>query len=141
AKGLSLVYAIVFAAVTVFAMAFFLPGVQANGMSSAINLAWGVPTWATAIVVVILLAFIVIGGVKRIAMFAAYIVPPMAVLYILAALAVYFVNYEQIPMVFGEIFGSAFGLHPVFGAIVGTAVKWGVQRGIYSNEAGQGTAP
>ena len=137
----SLIYAIVFAIVTVFAMAFFLPGVQANGMSSAINQAWGVPTWATAIAVVILLAFIVIGGVKRIAMFAAYIVPPMAVLYVLASLVVLFVNFGDIPRVFGLIFGSAFGTDAVFGAIVGLAIKWGVQRGIYSNEAGQGTGP
>ena len=60
ARTLSLVYAIVFAVVTVFAMSFFLPGVQANGMSSALNSAWGIPTWATAIGIVIALAFIVI---------------------------------------------------------------------------------
>ncbi|MGO1166861.1 MAG: alanine/glycine:cation symporter family protein [Janibacter sp.] len=141
APTFSLVYAIVFAIVTVLAMALFLPGVQANGMSSAINLAWGVPTWATAIVVVILLAFIVIGGVKRIARFASYVVPPMAILFILAALVVFFVNFEDIPMVFGTIFGGAFGTDAVFGGIVGMAIKWGVQRGIYSNEAGQGTGP
>ena len=141
AKTFSLVYAIAFAAVTVFAMAFFLPGVQANGMSSAINLAWDVPTWVTAIVVVILLAFIVIGGVKRIATFAAYVVPPMAVLYILAALVVFVANWQDIPDVFGLIFSSAFGAQAVFGSIIGMAIKWGVQRGIYSNEAGQGTGP
>lgn len=141
AKSLSLLYGVVFAITTVFAMSFFLPGVQANGMSSAIHNAWGVPTWATAIGVVILLAFIVIGGVKRIALFAAYVVPPMAVLYILAALVVFLVNFGDIPEVFGLIFGSAFGTDAVFGAIVGLAIKWGVQRGIYSNEAGQGTGP
>lgn len=141
ARTLSLVYAIVFAVVTVFAMSFFLPGVQANGMSSAIESAWGVPTWATAIGVVIALAFIVIGGVKRIAAFAAFVVPPMAVLYILFALVVFFVNIDQIGHVFGEIFSGAFGGHAVYGAIIGQAVKWGVQRGIYSNEAGQGTGP
>ena len=137
----SLIYGVLFAAVTVFAMAFFLPGVQANGMSSAIEMAWGVPTWVTAIGVVILLAFIVIGGVKRIAVFAANVVPAMAVLYILAALVVFFVNFERIPDVFSLIFGSAFGADAVFGAIVGLAIKWGVQRGIYSNESGQGTGP
>ena len=141
APTLSLVYAIAFAAVTVFAMAFFLPGVQANGMSSAINAAWDVPTWATAIGIVIFLAFIVIGGVKRIAAFAAFVVPPMAVLYILAALVVFFVNFDQIGTVFSEIFSGAFGTHSIYGAIIGMAVKWGVQRGIYSNEAGQGTGP
>lgn len=141
APGLSLAFGVLFAITTIFAMSFFLPGVQANGLSSAMNSAWGVPTWATAIGMVILLAFIVIGGVKRIAMFAAYVVPLMAILYILAALVVFFVNFDQIPHVFGEIFSGAFGMHAIYGAIIGLAIKWGVQRGIYSNEAGQGTGP
>src|SRR5699024_2158732 len=89
----SLIYAVLFAAFTVFAMAFFLLGVPANGMSSAIEMAWCVPTWVTAIGVVILLAFIVNGGVKRCAVFAANVVPAMAVLYILASLVVFFVNF------------------------------------------------
>lgn len=141
ARTLSLAYAVTFAIFTVFAMSFFLPGVQANGMSSALNSAWGIPTWATAIGIVIALAFIVIGGVKRIATFAAFAVPPMAILYILVALVVFFVNVDQIGHVFSEIFSGAFGAHAVYGAIIGQAVKWGVQRGIYSNEAGQGTGP
>lgn len=141
APGLSLGFGVLFAITTIFAMSFFLPGVQANGLSSAMKSAWDVPTWATAIGMVILLAFIVIGGVKRIAMFAAYVVPPMAILYILAALLVFFVNFDQIPHVFGEIFSGAFGMHAIYGAIIGLAIKWGVQRGIYSNEAGQGTGP
>lgn len=141
APGLSLAFGVLFACVSILAMSFFLPGVQANGVSSAMNNAWGFPKWATAIGMVILLAFIVVGGVKRIAMFAAYVVPPMAILYILAALLVFFVNFDQIPHVFGEIFSGAFGMHAVYGAIIGLAIKWGVQRGIYSNEAGQGTGP
>jgi AGCS family alanine or glycine:cation symporter len=141
ARGLSLTYGILFAVVTILAMSFFLPGVQANGMASAIDNAWGVPTWVTAIGLVILLAFIVIGGVKRIANFAVVVVPTMALLYILIAVIVFFVNFTEIPRVFELIFGSAFGAQPVFGAILGLAVKWGVQRGIYSNEAGQGTGP
>jgi AGCS family alanine or glycine:cation symporter len=141
ARGLSLAYGIVFAVVTILAMSFFLPGVQANGMASAINNVWGVPTWATAIGLVILLAFIVIGGVKRIAHFTVIVVPTMALLYILIAVVVFFVNFTEIPRVFELIFSSAFGVQPVFGAILGLAVKWGVQRGIYSNEAGQGTGP
>ncbi|MEU4362654.1 alanine/glycine:cation symporter family protein [Promicromonospora sp. NPDC023987] len=141
ARGLSLTYGIIFAVVTILAMSFFLPGVQANGMASAIDNAWGIPTWVTAIGLVILLAFIVIGGVKRIAHFAVIVVPVMALLYILIAVVVFFMNFSEIPRVFGLIFGSAFGVQPIFGAILGLAVKWGVQRGIYSNEAGQGTGP
>ena len=122
-------------------MSYFLPGVQANGMASAIDNAWGVPAWVTAIGLVILLGFIVIGGVKRIARFAVIVVPVMAILYVLIALVVFFLNFSEIPRVFGLIFGSAFGIQPIFGAIIGLAIKWGVQRGIYSNEAGQGTGP
>ena len=136
-----LVYAIVFSIVTVVAMCFFLPGVQGNGMASAAYEAWGLPHWVTAVGVVILLAFIIIGGVKRIAHFAVLVVPIMAILYIIAALIVFFVNFDQIPHVFGLIFSSAFGGHAVFGAIVGKAVEMGVKRGLYSNEAGQGTGP
>jgi AGCS family alanine or glycine:cation symporter len=140
-RGLSVFYGILFAAVTILAMSFFLPGVQANGMASAIENAWGVPTWITAIGLVILLGFIVLGGVKRIASFAVIVVPVMAILYILIALIVLFMNFTDIPRVFGLIFSSAFGVQPIFGAIIGLAIKWGVQRGIYSNEAGQGTGP
>ena len=135
------VYAVVFAIVTAFATSYFLPGVQANGMAAAMGEAWGVAHWVVALGAVILLAFIVIGGVKRIATFAVYVVPVMAVLYIVLALIVFFVNFDQIPHVFSLIFSSAFGSHAVFGAILGMAVQWGVQRGIYSNEAGQGTGP
>ena len=141
AAGFMKVYAIVFAIVTVFAMSFFLPGVQANGMAVSMEEAWGFPTWGVAVGAVILLAFIVIGGVKRIATFAVIVVPVMAVLYIILALVVFFVNFRQIPEVFGLIFSSAFGMHSVFGAILGLAVQMGVKRGIYSNEAGQGTGP
>jgi len=141
ARGLSLAYGIIFAVVTILAMSFFLPGVQANGLASAIDNAWNIPTWVTAIGLVILLAFIVIGGVKRIAHFAVIAVPTMALLYILIAVIVFVVNFTEIPRVFELIFSSASGVQPVFGAILGLAVKWGVQRGIYSNEAGQGTGP
>ncbi len=140
-RGLSIFYGILFAATTILAMSFFLPGVQANGMASAINNAWGVPTWITAIALVILLGFIVLGGVKRIANFAVIVVPVMAIVYILIALVVLFMNFTDIPRVFGLIFSSAFGVQPIFGAVIGLAIKWGVQRGIYSNEAGQGTGP
>ncbi|WP_010532903.1 alanine/glycine:cation symporter family protein [Brachybacterium squillarum] len=136
-----LVYAIAFAGVTVLAMCFFLPGVQANGVSSAIYEAWNVPHWVTAVGLVIALAFIIIGGVKRIASFAVVVVPVMAILYIIAAMIVFFVNFDQIGHVFATIFSSAFGTHAVFGAIIGQAIMQGVKRGLYSNEAGQGTGP
>ncbi len=135
------VYGVLFAIVTIFATSYFLPGVQANGVAAAVEQAWSVESWIVAVAMVILLAFIVVGGVKRIATFAVYVVPVMAVLYIVLALIILFLNADQIPVVFGSIFSSAFGMDAVFGAIVGLAIQWGVRRGVYSNEAGQGTGP
>lgn len=141
ASGLFKVYASVFAFVSVLALTLFMPGVQANGMSSAIANAWGVEPWVTGVGIVIVLGFIIIGGVKRIATFAAVVVPFMAILYILAAIVIAIMNAHMLGEVLHLIFSSAFGLHATFGAIIGSAVEWGVKRGIYSNEAGQGTGP
>ena len=135
------VYGVLFAIVTIFATSYFLPGVQANGVAAAVEQAWNVEPWIVAVAMVIVLAFIVVGGVKRIATFAVYVVPLMAVLYIVLALIILVLNADQIPVVFGSIFSSAFGMDAVFGAIVGLAIQWGVRRGVYSNEAGQGTGP
>src|SRR3546814_14234043 len=68
-------------------------------------------------------------------------VPFMAVAYLLVALVIMVLNYERLPAMFELIISSAFDLHAGFGAMLGLAVEWGVKRGIYSNEAGQGTGP
>ncbi|VEG53406.1 amino acid carrier protein [Mycolicibacterium aurum] len=135
------VYGYVFAAVTILAMGLLLPSVQSNSMASAMNSAWGWSKWWVAVGIVIVLAFVIIGGVKRIATFASIVVPFMAVVYIVLALIIVLMNAGEIPGVLSLIFSSAFGLDSAFGAILGSAVMWGVKRGIYSNEAGQGTGP
>lgn len=141
-KGIGLKwYAWVFAVATVIATGFLLPGVQANSIALGLGVAWGVPPAATAAGIVVALAFIIFGGVKRIARFAEIVVPFMALAYILVALLILFLNIGQLPRVLGLIFGSAFGANAAFGAVLGLAVEWGVKRGIYSNEAGQGTGP
>jgi AGCS family alanine or glycine:cation symporter len=134
-------YAVTFAVATVLATGILLPGVQANGISTAFHNAWGVPTWVSAAGIVVALAFIIFGGVTRIARFAELVVPFMALAYLLAAAIVMVINASQIPEMVALIFGSAFGLHAGFGAVLGLAVEWGVKRGVYSNEAGQGTGP
>lgn len=141
-SGLFKVYASLFAFATVLACGFFLPGVQANGIATSMEGAFpAVHPWMTATGITILLAFIVVGGVKRIAVFASIVVPVMAIIYIVLAIIVAFINIGMLGEIINLIFSSAFGLHATFGAIVGTAVEWGVKRGIYSNEAGQGTGP
>jgi AGCS family alanine or glycine:cation symporter len=103
--------------------------------------AFNIPVEYTGVLVCLLLGLIIFGGVKRIGKVAEIVVPFMAGGYILMALIIIFYNYEKIPETFGLIFKSAFALEPTFAGIFGMAVSWGVKRGIYSNEAGQGTAP
>ncbi|MDR7191688.1 alanine/glycine:cation symporter family protein [Luteimonas terrae] len=134
-------YAWLFAIVTIVATGFLLPGVQANGIAAAAQNAWGLPPAVTAAIVVVGLGFIIFGGVKRIARFAEIVVPFMALAYILVALVILFLNVSAVPEMFGLILRSAFGLEAGMGAVLGLAIEWGVKRGIYSNEAGQGTGP
>lgn len=134
-------YAWIFALSTAIAMGLLLPGVQANSIAAGLNNAWGVEPAVTAAVMVVLLGFIIFGGVKRIAAFAGVVVPFMALAYILVALVIVFLNIQQVPAMIALIFKSAFGLEAGFGAILGLAVEWGVKRGVYSNEAGQGSGP
>ncbi|HEY4530493.1 MAG TPA: alanine/glycine:cation symporter family protein [Luteimonas sp.] len=134
-------YAWLFAVATIVATGFFLPGVQSNGIASGMANAWGIPPAVTATGVVIALGFIIFGGVKRIARFAEFVVPFMALAYMLVAFVIMVLNAEQVPQMIALIFRSAFGLEAGFGAMLGLAVEWGVKRGIYSNEAGQGTGP
>jgi len=141
-KGLGVKwYAILFAIVTIVATGVLLPGVQANSIAESLKTAAGVDTMVTGIALAVVLAFIIFGGVKRIARFAEFVVPFMALGYILVACAIVAMNIEQLPGVLKLIFTSAFGLDAGFGAILGLAIQWGVKRGVYSNEAGQGTGP
>ncbi len=134
-------YAVLFAISTMLACTIFLPGVQANSIAESMNNAFGVHPLFVGIVVAILLAIIIIGGVKRIGKFAEVTVTFMAASYILMAIVIIFFNIDQVPSALKLIVSSAFGTDATFGAIIGSAISWGVKRGLYSNEAGQGTAP
>lgn len=134
-------YAWLFAVVTIVACGFLLPIVQVNTLAVSMTNAFGVPPLLIAALVTIALGLIIFGGVKRIASFAEVVVPFMALAYLLVAVVIMAVNAERLPAMFELIMSSAFGLHAGFGAMLGLAVEWGVKRGIYSNEAGQGTGP
>lgn len=134
-------YAIIFAISAIIAMGCFLPGIQANSIASAMTNAFGVPAPVTGGVVALLLGLIIFGGVKRIGKVAEIVVPFMAIAYILVSLVIIVINLDKVPGVFALIFSSAFSTNAAFGAIIGQAIMWGVKRGIYSNEAGQGTGP
>ncbi len=141
-KGLGVKwYAAIFAILTIISAGLLLPGVQSNAIASSAFNAYAIPTNYTGIGIVVLLILIIFGGVKRLGSVAEFVVPFMAGGYILMTLVIIAMNYHQIPEVFSLIFSSAFSLDATFGGIIGMAIAWGVKRGIYSNEAGQGTAP
>ncbi len=143
-------YAWIFALVTIFACGVLLPGVQSNSIGNASALAVGGDSmisffgddvsavkFTTGLIVVGVLGFIIFGGVKRIAHVTQVIVPFMALGYIVMALGIIIYHIAELPAIIALIVGDAF--NPMAG--VGAAIGWGVKRGIYSNEAGQGSGP
>jgi AGCS family alanine or glycine:cation symporter len=134
-------FAILFAVVSIISAGILLPGVQANSVADGIQNAFEIETWKSGIVVSLIFGAIVFGGVKRIAKFTEFVVPIMAVIYIIIVLVIIVIDIDQLPGVIALVFKSAFNMEAGFGAVFGLAIQWGVKRGIYSNEAGQGTAP
>ena len=141
-KGLGLRwYAIIFAVATVVSCGLLLPGIQSNSIAAAFQNGFSIPAWITGVAVTATLGLVIFGGAKRIGRVAERVVPFMAIAYIIMALVVIAVDYDRVPEMFRLVFSSAFGMHEAFGGIVGSAIAWGVKRGIYSNEAGQGSSP
>lgn len=143
-------YAWIFALATILACGLLLPTVQSNSIGNAVEMTFGAGTMVdtvlgpissakmyTAVGIVLLLGFIIFGGVKRIASFTQVVVPFMALAYIIIAIVIIAMNIDKLPGVFMLIINDAFS--PMAG--VGAAIGWGVKRGVYSNEAGQGTGP
>jgi AGCS family alanine or glycine:cation symporter len=143
-------YAWTFALATILACGVLLPVVQSNGIGDAMVNVFGTSGSVnsfmgalpltkvyTAVFIVILLGFIIFGGVKRIASFTQVVVPFMALAYIIIACSIIALHIDALPRVFMLIVSDAFSPMAGFGAAIG----WGVKRGVYSNEAGQGTGP
>nr|WP_289057031.1 alanine/glycine:cation symporter family protein [uncultured Psychrobacter sp.] len=126
-----------------FGLAF--NGVQANTIAQATNEAFGVPTWMTGLVLVALVAPVVFGGLRSVARIAGKIVPIMAILYILLALFIIITNLSQFPAAIALIVKSAFGFEQAAGGVIGYGIAQaminGIKRGLFSNEAGMGSAP
>jgi len=126
-----------------FGLAF--NGVQSNTIAQATNEAFGVPTWMTGVVLVVLVAPVVFGGLRSVARIAGKIVPVMAILYILLALFIIVTNFSQFPAAIAFIVKSAFGFEQAAGGVIGYGIAQaminGIKRGLFSNEAGMGSAP
>ena len=119
--------------------------VQANSVAAALSTNFDIPAWVTGVVMMVLVGLVLMGGIKRIAEVAGKLVPLMTIFYITAGVAVLIVHIDQVPAAFSLIIHSAF--NPVAaqggfaGAAVWAAIRFGVARGVFSNEAGLGSAP
>ncbi len=119
--------------------------VQSNTISGILNTQYGVPTWLVGIFLIGLLMCITLGGLKRVADIATSLVPTMSIFYIVIGILVILLNIGQVPAVFALIFSEAFSMQAVAGGtggyVMAKAMQFGITRGMYSNEAGEGTAP
>ncbi|WP_347861358.1 sodium:alanine symporter family protein [Salimicrobium sp. PL1-032A] len=115
--------------------------VQANSVSDAMAETFSVPTWITGILLLVFAGLVLLGGIRSIGRVTAFFVPIMAVFYIIGALIIIITNFELVGPAFGTIFTDAFTANAVGGGLLGTAIRYGVARGVFSNEAGLGSAP
>lgn len=132
---------ILFAVIITFCFGFVFNSVQSNTIALAFEDAFGTNQTVVGIVLAVLTAAVIFGGVHRIAKVSQIVVPIMAVIYILLALVIMIMNVSEIPAVFSIIIKSAFGLEEAIGGTMGAAVMMGIKRGLFSNEAGMGSAP
>lgn len=132
---------ILFAVLITITFGFAFNSVQSNTMSAALQSAFAVDPVLSGAVISLLTLFIIFGGIHRIAAFSSVIVPIMAVGYIILALYVVLTNIGRVPDVISLIVGNAFGWHQALGGGVGAALMQGIKRGLFSNEAGMGSAP
>lgn len=132
---------ILFAVIIVFCFGLVFNSVQSNTISLAFDQAFGLSRLWMGIILAVLTAVIIFGGIKRIAHVSQIIVPIMAVLYLILALFVVFTNLTEVPAMLSLIIKNAFGLEEAVGGGMGAAVMMGIKRGLFSNEAGMGSAP
>ncbi len=134
-----------FSLAIIFALGFTGNMVQSNSISTAFSTAFGTPKLVVGILIGVIAAFIFFGGISRIASFTEKVVPVMAALYLLGGLIVLIINIKAVPAAFASIFIGAFKPSALGGAIIGItvrqAMRYGVARGLFSNEAGMGSTP
>lgn len=134
-----------FAVAIILALGFFGCMVQSNSIGSTIHTAFGIPSWIVGVVLVVICAFIFMGGVDRLASVTEKLVPVMASVFLLGALGVLIARIKYVPATFFMIFRYAFQPQAIIGGGLGAALKiavsQGAKRGLFSNEAGMGSTP
>lgn len=144
-KTLGRILSVAFSILIIIALGFVGNLVQSNSIADAVSRAFQVPALGVGIVIAVLAAFIFIGGIKRISQFAELVVPFMAAIYILGSIAVLILFASDVPRALASIFIGAFDPQAILGGAAGIAMKeairYGVARGLFSNEAGMGSTP
>lgn len=140
-KRLGKVLAILFCVAVFIGPGFLLPAMQTQTAATAIQGAFGVPFFVVGVVMVLLVGAVVMGGIKRIGQVAEYLAPIMCGIFFIITIAITVININDVPYVFKAIFASAFGKDAIFGGIVGSSLAWGIKRGFFSNDAGNGMSP
>lgn len=133
--------AVLFSVLTILTFGFAFNTVQSNTLCEAVENAFGISHVYIGITITVMTLIIIFGGIQRIAKVSSVIVPIMALGYILLALTIVVLNISQLPAVLELIFKNAFGVEQVVGGGVGAALMQGIKRGLFSNEAGMGSAP
>ena len=133
--------AVLFSILTIVTFGFAFNTVQSNTICEAFENAFGIDNLYMGIVLTVSTLVIIFGGIQRIAKVSSVVVPIMAVGYILLAFAVVLLNITSIPEIIAHIVKSAFGMEQIVGGGMGAAVMQGIKRGLFSNEAGMGSAP
>lgn len=142
-KKVGAVLAMLFALFTVIASFGIGNFAQANSISSAVNSTFSVPSQIVGAILVVLIAVIVLGGIKSISKISTFLVPAMALFYIVSGIIVVAINYKNVPEGIAQIFKLAFTPRAAAGGVAGTIItsmRYGIARGVFSNEAGLGSA-
>ena len=132
---------VIFAILITISFGLVFNSVQSNTITLSLNSSFGFDTKIVGLILTIVTIIIIFGGVKRIADVSSVLVPIMAIAYILVALFILLKNFSAIPSVLSLIFENAFGINQVVGGSIGAALMQGIKRGLFSNEAGMGSAP
>jgi len=145
ARGLRAPWAaVIFSVSLLISFGLVFNAVQANSIAAAVEGAFGLPKLVTGLIIAAIVGLVVFGGIRQIAKVAEIVVPFMAGIYLLLAVVVLMMNIGQVPDMLATIFKSAFGLQEAAGGVTGgimAAMLNGIKRGLFSNEAGMGSAP
>ena len=131
----------IFSVIVIVTFAFVFNTVQANTIAQAFETSFNMSSAVAGVILAALTALIIFGGLNRIANVVSFMVPIMAIGYVVVALYVLIVNVVHIPALFMSIIEAAFGIKQAVGGAIGVAMLQGIKRGLYSNEAGMGSAP